>query len=165
MRSRRVRIAFGVVMAAIGAFGVRALAQTAASRGMIVGPDNRCLDIAGNYGASSAPPAGARVTLAPCDGRPSERWLAIMGDWNYTQGIGESCLGFREQPTSSAPGIIEMTVAPCNGHRHSDLTFSMSHLRTTWSDRGCVAVRTANGRDVFTLERCSDASEQHWEMR
>lgn len=166
MNAVRTRIAVVTVALVTSAFALHAIAQTAASRGMIVGPGNRCLTIEGTYGASSAPPAATRVSLAPCDGRPSQRWFAVFGDWNYTQGLGESCLGYREQPASGAPGRIEMTVTPCNGSRHSDLTITVHQIATTWHDpRRCVAARGVGAQTVFTLEPCSDTADQHWEIR
>ena len=70
-----------------------ALAQTAASSGVLA-QAGTCLDLDGAFTESRPPPAGTRVLARPCDGRPSQRWTVLYGDYDHVLAVGGERLGW-----------------------------------------------------------------------
>ena len=64
-----------------------ASAQGAANEGIIV-QGRFCLDLPRNFSSTRPPPQGTRVTLAPCSGRPSQRFTKLFGDSNWLLAVG-----------------------------------------------------------------------------
>lgn len=138
-----------------------ASAQTAAYTGLVVAPDGRCLDLVGNYTATKPPPDGTRVTLDRCDGSPSQRWTATIGDENDIRSFGGLMLYARATPAPGAPAAVTLYVA--SAARAGQLARF---------DRGRVFIIAGNcltqpapHTNLLVAAHCEGYPTQRWQIR
>ena len=136
-------------------------AQTAAHTGLIVAPNGQCLTLEGNFTAAHPPPTGTRVVLDRCDGRPTQRWTVVVGDYNLTRGLGELCLDLARTDA----GAVALVGLTCQDE-HSGVTLSSHSLTlTSYSEHRCIAAQTTSAGTTLSLETCHESPAQHWEER
>ena len=155
------RLGFALIALVYSAPIRSADAQTAEDVAMLVASDSQCLDVEGNATSSSPPPSGARVIVARCNGRPSQRWRVIQGDTNLIQSLGGLCLSVAPATATTPTSDADLRVTRCDA-RPLIVTYNARRLRVS---NLCLAIRAADGGVRFATESCNSSPAQQWEMR